>query len=235
MYEELAKTSKVYLLQSIVSSVLVEMIFTSYYPGLSEEQTSHFQQMEELLSSFSTLETLSLTPALCVSALSLTTLVLFVSAADADETVNQWRSSTLALIRREAPQRLSDRTGSFADAVVSRVNRILNAITINSVTGEARDSALRVLVDSAIDLARLLAVQKAVLRAYFPVILPHQRVPFEAETMEDIGGEDEDSLSSREISCVAFPGIIKHGDESGGHLQFRNVISKARVLCRPED
>lgn len=55
--------------------------------------------------------------------------------------------------------------------------------------------------------------------------------------MEDIGGEDEDSLlaGGREICCVAFPGVIKHGDESGGHLQFKNVITKARVLCSPEE
>jgi hypothetical protein len=90
-------------------------------------------------------------------------------------------------------------------------------------------------VSSAIDLARLLAVQKAILRVFFPAVLPHQRVPFEHDTMEDMGGEDEDALAARDICCVAFPGVIKHGDESGGHLQYRNVITKARVLCSPED
>lgn len=53
--------------------------------------------------------------------------------------------------------------------------------------------------------------------------------------MEDLGGEDEESLTGREICCVAFPGVIKHGDEHGGHLQYRNVILKARVLCSPEE
>lgn len=67
-----------------------------------------------------------------------------------------------------------------------------------------------------------------------PAILPHQQVMFEAETMEDLGGEDEEALDGREICCVAFPGIIKHGDENGGHMQYRNVIVKARVLCSPE-
>jgi hypothetical protein len=90
-------------------------------------------------------------------------------------------------------------------------------------------------VSAAIELSRLLAVQKAVFRVEMPEVLPHQRTVFDAETMEDVGGEDEDSLVDREICCVTFPGIVKRGDETGAHLlQYRNVIHKARVLCRPE-
>lgn len=55
MYDDLAHTSKVYLLQSLVSAVLVEMVFDSYYVGLSPGQTEQFQKMEELLLSFSKL------------------------------------------------------------------------------------------------------------------------------------------------------------------------------------
>jgi hypothetical protein len=52
--------------------------------------------------------------------------------------------------------------------------------------------------------------------------------------MEDVGGEDEEALVDREISCVVFPGLIKKGDESGSHLNvYRNVIAKARVFCIP--
>lgn len=51
MYEDLIHTSKVHLLQSIVSSILVEMVFNAYYVGLSEQDTQHIQQMEQLLSS----------------------------------------------------------------------------------------------------------------------------------------------------------------------------------------
>lgn len=53
MYEDLAHTSKVHLLQSLVSAILVEMVFNSYYVGLSPEQTEQFRRMEELLLSFS--------------------------------------------------------------------------------------------------------------------------------------------------------------------------------------
>ncbi|CAG9980639.1 unnamed protein product [Clonostachys byssicola] len=220
MFEELVHTSKVHLLQSIVSSILVEMVFDTYYVGMSKEQRNSFREMEQLLLSFTA----------------------------ADEAVNQWRASTLSLIRREAPHRLSEETSACVEQVISRINRLLDAITTQTSsssssssttatnnTSENRDNALRVLVNNSIELARLLAVQKAILRVHTPTIVPHQRTLFEPSTMEDIGGEDEDTLAERDISCVAFPGLIKQGDESGGHLQYRNVITKARVLCSPEE
>lgn len=125
-----------------------------------------------------------------------------------------------------------------ADAVtqnaVTRVNRILNNITDAKKATEARDQALRALVTNAINLARLLVAQKALFHVTMPKILPYQRILFEAGTMDHIGEEDEDSLAAREVLCVTFPGIIKTGDENGKHLQYRNVIAKATVLCSPE-
>lgn len=164
----------------------------------------------------------------------LTLVVARVKASD--EPVNQWRSSTLALLRREATH-LHDDTDTFAEDVIQRINRLLDSITTGSGVSrsDARDSALRVIIKNSVELARRLVVQKAVLRVYMPTILPHQRVMFETDTMEDMGGEDEDALASREICCVVFPGVVKHGDENGGQMQFRNVIAKARVLCSPED
>ena len=137
------------------------------------------------------------------------------------------------MLKKDAGETLHTETATVVDAVVSRVNTLLDAVT-NTTSTEARDQGLQALVASAVDLSRQLAVQKAVFRVEMPDILPHQRTMFDAETMEDIGGEDEDSLAAREICCVTFPGITKRGDESGGHLQYRNVISKAKVLCSPE-
>ncbi|KAJ3525544.1 hypothetical protein NM208_g11593 [Fusarium decemcellulare] len=204
MYEELASTAKVHLLQSIVSRILVEMVFDAYFVGLSDEQTQQFRQVEKILSSY----------------------------ASCDEAINQWRSSTLTLLRRDTAS-LDESTSSVTEAVLTRITRVLDSLCGTSPS-EARDSGLRVLVNNSIELARLLVVQKAVLSVYMPAVLPHQRVVFESETMEDLGGEDEEALAEREICCVAFPGVIKHGDENGGHLQYRNVIVKARVLCSPD-
>ncbi|KPM45800.1 hypothetical protein AK830_g810 [Neonectria ditissima] len=205
MYEELVHTAKVHLLQSIVSRILMDMVFDSYFVGLSDEQEQHFRQMEKMLSSF----------------------------AASDEPVNQWRSSTLTILRRDAPEQLATAAAAVTEAVLSRITRLLDALA-GTAPSDARDSGLRVLVNNSIELARLLVVQRAVLRIHMPAILPHQRVVFEPETMEDLGGEDEEALATRELCCVAFPGVIKHGDENGGHLQYRNVIVKARVLCSPE-
>ena len=128
---------------------------------------------------------------------------------------------------------MQEETSAVVESVIARVNGILDAIT-DSEANDARNQGLRALVSSAVELSRLLVVQKAVFKVLMPDILPHQKTMFDSTTMEDIGGEDEESLSEREICCVTFPGIIKRGDESGAHLQFRNVLTKARVFCTPE-
>jgi hypothetical protein len=53
MYDELSLSSKVHLLQSLVSQILVNEIFESYFVGLSDEQANHFRDMEKILLSYS--------------------------------------------------------------------------------------------------------------------------------------------------------------------------------------
>ncbi|KAL2131255.1 hypothetical protein VTI74DRAFT_2382 [Chaetomium olivicolor] len=203
MYEELASTSRIHLLQSLVSRLLVELVFDAYFVGLPAEVAGQIKEIEGFLGSYTS-----------------------------SESVNQWRSLTLAILKKDASEKLQASMSAVIDAVISKVNTLLDSIT-NTRSTEARDQGLQALVTSAIELSRLLAVQKAVFKVEMPEILPHQRIMFNPETMEDIGGEDEESLVDREICCVTFPGIIKRGDESGGHLQYRNVITKAKVLCSP--
>ncbi|KAK9417516.1 hypothetical protein SUNI508_08667 [Seiridium unicorne] len=204
MYADLARTSKLPLLQSIVSTILVEMIFDSYFVGLSKDQATNLKQTEECLASLS-----------------------------GDESANHWRAVTLTMVRKEASQKLQAETAAVIEDVVSRVNRILNSIADVDAT-DARDQALRGLVNTSVELARRLTVQKAAFRVTMPQILPHQKTVFDPSEMEDIGGEDEDSLGAREICCVTFPSVVKSGDEQGFHPHFRNIVSKARVLCSPE-
>jgi hypothetical protein len=147
--------------------------------------------------------------------------------------MNQWRSTTLALLRKEAAQKLQRETAAVVEAVIAQVNGILSAIT-DAQSSEPRDQSLRVLITSSIDLSRLLRVQKAIFTVIMPSIEDHQRTMFDSESMDDIGGEDEDTLHEREIRCVTFPGIVKSGDENGESSHLRNVVAKIRVLCAPD-
>lgn len=55
MYEELAVSeTKAAFLQSVVSSILVEMIFDAYFIGLTEEQATQLGQLEKRLVHLST-------------------------------------------------------------------------------------------------------------------------------------------------------------------------------------
>lgn len=147
--------------------------------------------------------------------------------------MNQWRSATLSIIQKDATQKLQSETTAVVEGVVSQVNRIMDAIGDLRNTG-SRDQSLRSLVNSSIELARLMRGQKAEFSIMMPSIEGHQRTMFNTDTMEDIGGEDEDTLIEREIRCVVFPGIVKYGDENGERSHLRNVVAKIRVLCAPD-
>ncbi|KAJ4423445.1 hypothetical protein N0V82_001918 [Gnomoniopsis sp. IMI 355080] len=216
MHEELlAQGAKAQLLQSLVSRILAQRIFGAYFVGLMDEQEEQMKRTEQLMATF-------------------------VSA----EAVNQWRSVTLSILKKEAAERMQGPTTQAIANVISSINGFLDTITVGTTNvkssgggneiSETRDQALRQLIANSIELSRLFVVQKAAFEVWMPEIMPHQRVLFDHATMEDIGGEDEESLVQREICCVTFPGVIKRGDENGSQLQFRNVISKARVLCGPQ-
>lgn len=53
MYEQLAASAKVHLLQNVVSSILVETVFEAYFVGLPEDQTRQLTQIEKYLGSIS--------------------------------------------------------------------------------------------------------------------------------------------------------------------------------------
>lgn len=99
---------------------------------------------------------------------------------------------------------------------------------------ESRDQSLRALIKEAIELSQLLRAQKAVFTIVMPSLEHHQKTMFDPDSMEDMGGEDEDSLSDREIRCVTFPGVFKAGDEHGERGYLKNVVSKIRVVCAPD-
>ena len=51
-YSTLATTSKIHLIQSLVSRIIVEHIFLAYFVGLSQERSEELENVEKHLSSY---------------------------------------------------------------------------------------------------------------------------------------------------------------------------------------
>ncbi|KAF4631770.1 hypothetical protein G7Y89_g6350 [Cudoniella acicularis] len=203
-YESLTTTSKIHFIQSLVSRLIVELIFDAYFIGLPLEQAEELEKVEKYLSGFSPIES-----------------------------INQWRSTTLSLLRKDAPEKLKAETGVVVESIVHQINNIMESIS-DVQPSDARDQSLRTLINSSIELSRMLRAQKAIFAVVMPLIETHQQTMFDPEIMEDIGGEDEETLSEREIRCITFPGIVKAGDENGERGYLKNVVAKIRVLCSPD-
>lgn len=221
-YETLAASSKIHLLQSIVSNLMVDAIFEPFFVGLPEDKEEALLNAQSCMSIFGTqrhgreLEMRSL-----------------LTSIGPEESINAWRANTLGIIRKDAAETLTTETDFIINEVMRNANHLLTAIT-DTMPSEARDQSLRTLLLTAVDLARLLRVQRAEFTVMMPVVEDHQQTFFDADSMEDIGGEDESTLAHREILCVVFPGIMKAGDENGGRGHLRNVIGRIRVLCSPD-
>jgi activating signal cointegrator complex subunit 1 len=52
LYDELAQTARIHLLQSIVSRILVHRIFRAYFVGLSPDQEQQLKETERMMASF---------------------------------------------------------------------------------------------------------------------------------------------------------------------------------------
>ncbi|KAF7947175.1 uncharacterized protein EAE97_004424 [Botrytis byssoidea] len=204
MYQRLATSSKINFIQSLVSTILVFDIFQAYFVGLPEQQAMEIARTEMTLGSYGP-----------------------------EDAMNQWRSTTLGILLKEAPEKLKSETTTVVNTVVAQLNSLLDPI-FDVQSTEARDQSLKTIINAAINLSRLLRVQKAVFSIMMPIIEEHQQTKFDEERMEDIGGEDEDTLNEREISCVTFPGIMKAGDENGERNHLVNVVAKMKVLCAPD-
>lgn len=51
-YSTLATTSKIHLIQSLVSRIIVEHIFLAYFVGLSRDRSEELEKVEKHLSSY---------------------------------------------------------------------------------------------------------------------------------------------------------------------------------------
>jgi len=90
-------------------------------------------------------------------------------------------------------------TTRITEELVRQINHVMDSIS-DVQNSEARDQPLKAMIANAIDLSRLLRVQRAVFNIItMPWMEDHQKMMFDTESMEDIGGEDEDALQEKEI------------------------------------
>ncbi|KAL1297540.1 hypothetical protein AAFC00_006112 [Neodothiora populina] len=94
---------------------------------------------------------------------------------------------------------------------------------------ENRIACLSKVIDNAVALGRTLSLQRARYVFVMPEPSGNLDLPFDEELMEDVFG-DEDS-NDRLVRCVAFPALLKYGDELGDDMHLNNVIVKAKVFC----
>lgn len=197
--------AKVHLLQSLVSRLLKDRVFEAYFVGLPEEQEEQLRGFETWLK----------------------------NTAKNETDVNSLRAATLGVLNTKSMAvNLDWRMEQVIHTVGKEVLDLLGAITINeSPTSESTRTHLHTLIKEAVTLSRTLRVQKAQFALWMPTIREYDSHHFDAETMEDIGGEDEESQQEREVRCIIFPGVVKEGDENGERMGLKNCIVKAKVLC----
>lgn len=133
--------------------------------------------------------------------------------------VNEWRSTTLSLIRQSSEDALQAHTTGLSRIIHDTISRILGKLTASAAT-DARDKGLQSIIDQAIDLSRAFRVQRAQFEVDMPSMTEEGPLQFDVATMEDITGENDEELIGRRVECVVFPCVIKLGDESGDNVSL---------------
>lgn len=152
-----------------------------------------------------------------------------LEATDALSTVlpnvsySNWRSLTFDALRQSEQVKpiLVKSMNDFVEEISSRLEAITELESVN-----IRSSALKTLIERALDLAHSIQVQ----RARYKFILPATGEHFDASMMEDITA-CSDAQNARTVKCATFPVVFKSTDASGETLQSRPVLIKAKVLC----
>ncbi|KAI9805445.1 MAG: hypothetical protein M1825_000696 [Sarcosagium campestre] len=203
-YERLIGTHKLNIIQAIVANRIASDIFSHFFAGTTGERLIRFQWMYDHL-------------------------IGIASMAK----VNEWRSLTLGILRQVPDEATNGGIAALVTQVQLKINNILSILTGISAS-EARDRTLASILETAIHLSRLFQVQRAQFKIETAAPEPMAPALFDSDHHEDISGQDDRELAGRPIECTTFPGVVKIGDEDGVNFNFRNVIVKANVLCRPD-
>ncbi|KAK5120268.1 hypothetical protein LTR85_006474 [Meristemomyces frigidus] len=134
---------------------------------------------------------------------------------------NKWRAATLEAIQH------SEGFDALVQTAVTRMTATMVSVLSKLTESEPNASGLANVVKRAVSLAHLLRLQ----RARYDLYLPSPTDSFDPATMEDDSDRSEGRPGSA-VRCAIFPAVLKIGDEYGDNVHLRNVIVKAKVLCR---
>nr|POE83373.1 hypothetical protein CFP56_69380 [Quercus suber] len=143
-------------------------------------------------------------------------------------TYNKWRSMTVDGIRHSPII-----TRSVETAAKSIVNAICSTLSVLTETeqSEMQRASLEALVKRAASLSHTFRIQ----RPQYDFVLPACGATFDNMSMEDVAEENENAIDRTKqqlVLCATFPSVYKLGDEVGDHMHLRNVIVRAKVLCK---
>ncbi|KAF3911553.1 hypothetical protein ABW20_dc0109957 [Dactylellina cionopaga] len=208
--------SKRYLvISSTISQTLLDNVFNAYMYGMTKETNEGLAALEQYLAS------LEDTPSY-------------------DAAINRWRSQTLTMIRKHAmpitlgpaPLGSAVNPSSTEEFLTTSLEDLLLHMTTSlaplglSTAAEPREK-LRSILETAVGLAIDLRVQRARFSVN-PVNLLGEE--FDAETMDDLDGHEDEDCIGRKVACVAWPAVWKSGDENGENTHLKNLIYKAQVF-----
>ena len=136
----------------------------------------------------------------------------------------EWEALTIRLIER-TPNHQSSR-GSAIEAVAKEIDELTRGL-MGLQYSEQRFRALKSFVDTAADLAVLLAKQPALYR----LVQDRPGMVCDPNTMEDVLQElGSQAIRSRNVLATVFPAVQKWDSEQGSISQTPVCIRKAQVM-----
>ncbi|USP80914.1 hypothetical protein yc1106_08188 [Curvularia clavata] len=145
-----------------------------------------------------------------------------------------WKRATIQVLESSSVQKdIAKERERLLHRILGDICHLLFTLTSTTVTSSAQ-TALHGILKSTVELQQTLALQKSRYELLF-FRSPGAPMHLDDRTMEAINDvdstTDDDSAmeTDRTFLFCAFPGLVKHGDEWGEHLEMSNVLLKARV------
>lgn len=145
-----------------------------------------------------------------------------------------WKRATIQVLESSSVQKdIAKERERLLHRILGDICHLLFTLTSTTVTSSAQ-TALHGILKSAVELQQTLALQKSRYELLFfrspgaPMHLDHRTM----EAINDVDSTTDDDAAmetDRTFLFCAFPGLVKHGDEWGEHLEMSNVLLKARV------